>query len=273
VRPFQGLVSGGVVIDYLRMLRVGDWIKFYPLIPLAGAVLAGTAAARLLAILVIYCALIGYAFVVNNYCDVEIDRLHQGKLEKNKNPLTSGRITRRGVQITMLLLAAITMSSLFLSDLGFVLVFLNLVLVTAYSGGIRLKEWPVLDIITHGLMFGALPFLAGFALAEGEISRKVLMLSAIPFLLACEALIAHQVMEYEMDVASTRTTVTIIGQQKGLMLLGASAVVSLIILLALTAQGELPAWAAALTGGYLLAYPAYSCRGLSRDLSYSAGTQ
>jgi 4-hydroxybenzoate polyprenyltransferase len=61
------------VIDYLRMLRIGDWIRFYPIIPLVGALLAGARAEQLLLIWLIYFAIIGYALVVNNYFDVEID--------------------------------------------------------------------------------------------------------------------------------------------------------------------------------------------------------
>jgi hypothetical protein len=38
------------VIDYLRLLRVGDWIRFYPFVPLAGAILAGAEASMLLVI-------------------------------------------------------------------------------------------------------------------------------------------------------------------------------------------------------------------------------
>jgi 4-hydroxybenzoate polyprenyltransferase len=261
------------VIDYLRLLRVGDWIRFYPFVPLAGAILAGAEASMLLVIWIVYCALIGFAFVINNYYDVEIDRLHRGKLESNKNPLVSGRVSRRGAQATMLILVCIAMLSLFVSLTGFVLVFINLLLVAAYSGGPRLKERPFLDIVTHGLMFGGLPFLAGFALAKGEIGPEVLAVSAIPFLLGCEALIAHQVMDYEMDASSTRTTATIIGRERCLMLLGAAAALSLVILMALTVQELIPVWAAGPVGVYLLAYPAYSCRGMFRDLSHSASAQ
>lgn len=257
----------------MRMLRVGDWIRFYPFVPLAGAVLAGAEAPVLLVIWIVYCALIGFAFVINNYYDVEIDRKHKGKLEANKNPLASGRVSRSGAQAMMLILAGIAMLSIFVSPAGSVLVFANLLLVAAYSGGPRLKERPFLDIVTHGLMFGGLPFLAGFALAGGRISPEILAVSAIPFLLGCEALIIHQVMDYETDISSTRTTATIIGRERCLALLGASAALSLVILLALTAQELVPVWAAAPVGVYLLAYPAYSCRGMFRDLSHSASAQ
>jgi 4-hydroxybenzoate polyprenyltransferase len=261
------------VIDYLRMLRIGDWIRFYPIVPLAGALLAGAAVEQLLLIWLIYFALIGYAFVVNNYYDVEIDRLHRKKAESNKNPLASGAISRRGVQITMLVLVGITSLSLCFGLVGFSLVLLNLLLVTAYSGGLRLKDVPFLDIVTHGLMFGAVPFLAGFALVQGEVPYEALLLTALPFLLGCEALIAHQIVEYEMDIDSTKTTITRLGQGKGLLLLGVLAVASIVILLYVTDTSRLPSWAPVAAGWYLLAYPAYSCRGVFSDIRHRASAE
>ncbi len=264
------------MIDYLRMMRIGDWVKFYPIIPIIGAMLAGATAEQLLLIWLIYFALIGYAFVVNNYYDVEIDRLHRGKAESNKNPLAYGTISRRGVQVTMLLLVGVAFLSLGFYLLGFSLVLLNLLLVTAYSGGPRLKDVPILDIVTHGLMFGALPFLAGFALVQGKVTSDALLLAALPFLLGCEALIAHQVMEYEMDVEGTKTTVTRLGKWKGLLLLGVLEVASIAILLGVNAHVhtvQLPSWTLAAAGWYLLAYPAYSCRGILRDIRHRASAE
>lgn len=259
--------------DYLQMLRIGDWIRFYPIIPLVGALLAGAEIKQLLLIWLIYFALIGYAFVVNNYYDVEIDRLHRKKAESNKNPLASGAISSRGVQITMLVLVGVTSLSLGFGILGFALVLLNLLLVTAYSGGPRLKDVPVLDIVTHGLMFGAVPFLAGFALVQGEVTYEAILLTALPFLLGCQALIAHQVVEYEMDIDSTKTTITRLGQGKGLLLLGVLAVASIVILLYVTDAASLPSWAQVAAGWYLLAYPAYSCRGIFSDIRHRASAE
>lgn len=257
------------------MMRIGDWVKFYPIIPIIGALLAGATAGQLLLIWLIYFALIGYAFVVNNYYDVEIDRLHRGKAESKKNPLARGAIRHRGVQITMMLLVGITFLSLSFNILGFSLVLLNLLLVTAYSGGLRLKDMHVLDIVTHGLMFGAVPFLAGFTLVQGAITYNVILLAALPFLLGCEALIVHQVMEYEMDIEGTKTTITRLGREKGLLLLGVLEVVSVAILLGIAAAHvvQLPAWILAAAGLYLLAYPAYSCRGILGDIRHRASAE
>ena len=259
--------------EYLRMLRIRDWIKFYLAVPLAGALLAGAVPAQIILVFIIYFALIGYAFTVNNYFDVEIDRQHTGKMETNKNPLASGSISRRGVLLMMLFQIGIALVSLEMSYLGFCLILLNLLLFTAYSGGIRLKERFILDIITHGLMFGAVPFLTGFALLKGNIPPEILLASSLPFILGAEALIAHQVVEYEEDVLSTSTTVTFIGRRNGLLLLGLAAAVSIVLLIFIAGTKPLPVWAVSALGWYLLVYPAYSCRSLIRDFRHIASPQ
>ena len=250
---------------YLRMIRVKDWIRFYPFAPIAGALLAKAGAIDLALVLAAYIPLIGYSFVANNLFDVKIDRLHRGKQESGKNPLASGEVTRRGVLILMVLLLSIAlMVSYLMNPFGAALVAANALLLTAYSGGARLKEWIVLDIITHGLMFGALPLLAGFLLSGGSPLKGAFFASAIAFVLGCEALVAHQISDYDEDLGRTRTTVTWAGLKRGLMLLFSLALLSLPLLYMAAGLYGLPYLFVLLLGLYLLAYPLYSCRGIRK---------
>lgn len=260
------------LIDYLRMLRISDWVRFYMFIPLTGAVMAGGGLNQILLIGVIYFCLISYAFVVNNYFDVDIDKLHIQKMGHNKNPLANGGVSKRGVLVLMLLQIIIALLfSLSLSEIGSAFVLLNALLFTVYSAShIRLKERFAWDIITHGQMFGMIPFLAGFLLCKTALSMEILSVSLIFFFIACEALIAHQVTDYVEDVKATTTTVTHIGQRKGLLLLGVFAVLSLLMLPILANQYQIPSWLMAALAVYLMAYPAYSCRGVFCDIGYCA---
>jgi len=71
---------------YRRMLRIGDWVKFYPLFPLAGAFIAAGLSSDLVGVFALFSCVTAYGFVVNNLYDAEIDRRHPGKTKQGKNP-------------------------------------------------------------------------------------------------------------------------------------------------------------------------------------------
>ncbi|HPJ84786.1 MAG TPA: UbiA prenyltransferase family protein [Methanothrix sp.] len=258
------------MIDYLRMLRIRDWIKFYPLFPLAGAYLAGGGPDQTLIILIIYICLISYAFVVNNYFDAEIDRQHRRKVASGTNPLAAGKIDERGVMLLMFILVSLPLILSFRLDLaGAIFVVINLLLLTAYSASrIRLKERYLLDAASHGLMFGAIPFLSGFLLCGGDPSRGIILISLVLFIVGCEALIAHQIVDYAEDLGSTTTTVTRIGEKNGLLMLGGLSVLSLAFAFAAARLYQVSLGVAAASALYLMAYPTYSVRGMLNDISH-----
>ncbi|NQE44896.1 hypothetical protein C5S31_02575 [ANME-1 cluster archaeon GoMg2] len=81
--------------EYFKMLRVKEWIKFYTLIPLIGAILADATPFALISVGTIFFCVIAYGFVINNYFDVEIDKRHTKKVMQGKNPLSTGKVTKR----------------------------------------------------------------------------------------------------------------------------------------------------------------------------------
>lgn len=263
------------MFDYLRMLRIRDWIKFYPLFPLAGVYLAGGGPGQTLFVFVAYICIISYAFVVNNYFDAEIDRQHRGKVASGTNPLAAGKVNEGGVVLLMFALVSIPLILSFRLDLtGALFVVINLLLLTAYSASrIRLKERYLLDAISHGLMFGALPFLSGFLLSGGEPSRGTILISLVFFILGCEALIAHQIVDYAEDLGSTTTTVTRIGEKNGLLMLGGLLVLSLAFAFAAARLYQVSLAVAAASALYLMAYPTYSVRGMLNDISHRSSAE
>lgn len=269
------MIDNHIFKDYLRMLRIGDWIRFYPIAPLAGAFLAGGGPYQIALVTAIYLGIIAYAFAINNCFDMDIDRLNPEKMYSGKNPMARGTVSTRGAAIEMLMLCggATVLSVQIREDglIGLILVLINIVLFTAYSAPpLRLKERPLLDVVTHGLMFGAVPVLAGAYMVSTEAGSAVQAMSVLAFLVGCEALVAHQVVDYDLDMGSTRTTVLAIGKWRGIILLVVLALLSVIVLLAASSALQLPGWAAAAIIWYLMAYPAYTCRGLYRDIRNSA---
>ncbi|NYT02034.1 MAG: hypothetical protein GKC10_04675 [Methanosarcinales archaeon] len=89
-------------------------------------------------------------------------------------------------------------------------------------------------------------------------------------MIGCEALVAHQLVDYDLDRGFTRTTVTVIGRMYGLILQCLLTGLSLLILLAVSTFYQVPGWLVAGVGWYLLAYPAYSCREVFYDIRHRA---
>jgi 4-hydroxybenzoate polyprenyltransferase len=246
---------------YLGMMRIRDWIRFYPLFPLLGGYISGGISAELAVIGVVFFCVTAYGFVVNNFYDVEIDRQHQRKRVSGTNPLVTGQVTGRG---TVLLMAALVIVSLaaavVMSTGGFFWTFLCLAALTLYSAPpFRLKDRAFVDIVTHGLMFGGLPLVAGWSLAGGT-GATPLVPALICTAVCAESLIAHQINDYFEDLGTATTTVVQFGLKAGWSLLGICMAASLVLYAAFALASSVPwyGWAAALI--VLLAYPAHSCR-------------
>jgi len=249
--------------EYLKMLRVKEWIKFFTLVPLIGALLAHATPSVLFLVGVIFFCVIGYGFVINNYFDVEIDREHTKKVMLGKNPLSTGKVTEKETFVLMSVLLAIPIAlSCFLTQTGLLFTLLSIALLTLYSiKYIRLKERFIVDIITHGVMFGLFPFLAGFTLAGGDLTPLTLLIASLFMILGCGALLTHQINDYEEDFGNSSTTVVRVGLKRGWALL-------LFFVLLSIANLELIAYCSNIGmifhGGafaYLIAYPLYTCRG------------
>jgi 4-hydroxybenzoate polyprenyltransferase len=250
---------------YIKMLRIEDWIRFYPLFPLAGAFCVCGFAPDLIPVLIIFMCITGYGFVVNNFFDVEIDRSHTGKLEKNTNPLVNGSVSREGTIALMALLVACSLSLAAVTSVsGLACCLLCIAALTLYSASpFRFKDRVAVDVVTHGLMFGGLPVIAGYALAGGALFEPdplVLGCALIGTIVCFEALIAHQISDYWEDVDSAMTTVVFMGHKKGGVLLCSMALASILALeaFALSLSLDLVLHLGLLAA--LAAYPALSCK-------------
>ena len=98
--------------------------------------------------------------------------------------------------------------------IGFIFVLMSILAATLYSAKyIRLKERPGLDIITHGFMFGFFPFLAGAALAGGNLNFPIILIGTLFTILSGAGLLVHQTVDYEQDLGNTKTFAIKIGKK------------------------------------------------------------
>lgn len=204
--------------------------------------------------------------MINNYFDVEIDKKHQEKVELDKNPLAGGHVTKRGTLLLSAgLVAVAAVLSAMISIYGFIFTFLSILALTLYSAEpLRLKDRFLVDILTHGLMFGGFPFLAGFTLAGTDLFLSPQMPMAVASLctiICCEALIAHEINDYREDLGNTYTTVVKTGQRNGGILMGLSLVLSLINLELIVYYFGIGTYLHLAIFALLITYPVYSCRG------------
>lgn len=256
----------GNLNEYLRMLRVKEWIKFFAPIPLIGAILAPATPFVLISVGVIFFCVIAFGFVVNNYFDIEIDLRNTKKVSRGNNPLSSGRVTKRGTFALMcLLLATAIILACFLSPgiSGVLFTLLCISLLTLYSvNHIRLKERFIVDILTHGLMFGLFPVLAGFTLAGGDLNLNmhILLIAALFMIVGCESLLTHQINDYEEDLGYSSTTVVKVGLKKGWVLLASAVLLSIAILELIVHYSNIGLVLHSAAVAYLIAYPFYTCR-------------
>ena len=250
------------------MLRVKEWIKFFTLIPLIGAILADATSSALILVGIIFFCVIGYGFVINNYFDVEIDKRNTKKVRMGKNPLSAGKVTKKETLVLMSVLLVIPIAlSCFLTLTGILFTVLSISFLTLYSVKyIRLKERFIIDIITHGMMFGLFPFLAGFTLAGGNLNTLTLLIASLFMIIACEALLTHQINDYGEDFGISSTTVVRVGLKRGWTMLVLFVLLSIVILELIAHCSEIGMMLHGGAFAYLIAYPLYTCRGEIRGI-------
>jgi 4-hydroxybenzoate polyprenyltransferase len=156
---------------------------------------------------------LGFAFSINNCYDVEADRNNRGK--HGGNPMVSGELTvREGVAASLLISALGLVAAFLIYDRVTFLFYLALVTIShAYSSPpIRLKSRPIMDIVSHGLFFGVLPFIFG-ARATGAPQPQGHLFLASLFASSVILEMRNHVedIEYDLD-AGVNTTATWLGE-------------------------------------------------------------
>lgn len=153
-----------------------------------------------------------YAFSINNCFDVDTDSLNPDKAKKN--PIISGELSFwEGVAISVVLALLGTAIASRTNTLMFVLYLLMTLLATIYSAPPRLKARPIVDVLSHGLFFGGLPFLYGASM-DGRISgiEALMALSVTLYSFALE--LRNHLGDYESDLkAGLKTTPIVLGKK------------------------------------------------------------
>jgi len=191
-----------VLIDLLTSLRPWQWTK--NLLVFAGLIFSQglhrpALVARTLLAFVIFCALSGSVYLVNDVMDAERDRSHP---QKRLRPVASGRL-RADVAIGVgaaLILVACTAAFVLSARLGVVATAYAMLLV-AYSAG--LKHLVIVDalIIAAGFVLRAL---AGVVVVDAEFSHWLLLCTILLALFLTFGKRRHEILLLEDGAANHR---------------------------------------------------------------------
>ncbi len=239
-----GVKMRGVV----RLTRWREYVPFVIPVTIMGALLAAQESSRpsldwrLAVVIVANILVVGYAFMINDIEDAPDDAREAHRAARN--PVASGELTPRqgwmasgGVALLTLVLYATA------GIWPFIIGLLTLALSHLYSWKpVRLKAWPVTDILSHSLMLSGLLFLSGY-FAYGYNPGLVWLVALAATLISVYGQLYNQLRDYEMDkAAGLNNTAIVVGKRNAQLLMYSSVAVALLLMLYALYMHVIPLW-------------------------------
>jgi 4-hydroxybenzoate polyprenyltransferase len=248
------LKAGTTVQSQLKaLIKLTRWKEYVPfVVPLTilGALLAAPSNGilldwRLVAVTLANILAVAYAFMINDIEDAPDDARDPDRAARN--PVTMGEI---GVRFGYAACRVVGAATLLLYWLGggsvFIVGILTLLLSHLYSWRpVRLKAWPVTDIVSHSLMLSGLLLLAGYYTYHNA-PGIVWFVAAGATLISVYGQLYNQLRDYDMDkAAGLFNTAIILGENNTKRLMYLSLALAVACILVAVWQGLFPAWLAA----------------------------
>lgn len=232
------------------VIRLTRWKEYVPfVIPLTafGAVLAADPLHisldwRLAVTLLANILAVGYAFMINDIEDAPDDAREAQRA--SRNPVACGELTPRQGWAASLTVAGITLVLYALVGVWpFIIGGLTLALSHFYSWKpVRLKAWPVTDVVSHSLMLSGLLFLAGY-FAYSSSPGLVWVVALAATLLSVYGQLYNQLRDFDMDkAAGLNNTAIIVGKRNTQFLMYSSILMALILMLYAVYIEVIPLW-------------------------------
>jgi 4-hydroxybenzoate polyprenyltransferase len=209
---------------------------------------------RILPVVIANNLVVAYAFMINDIEDAPDDARDPARAARN--PVCSGEVSPAvgwavsiGVALVALLLFILPGRPLLAAVGAF-----SLALSHFYSWKpVRLKAWPVLDVVSHALMLAGLLVLAGYLTYDSEPGQVWLVIGAA-FCGSAYGQLYNQIRDFDMDRAAGlhNTAVTVGLANARLLMYGAIGAAGVGAVLALAA-GLIPLWLIVLA---VIMYPA-----------------
>lgn len=194
----------------LELIRIKSW-KAYLGVSLFGYVLSADSfdLRALIFFATMFCYL-AFAFAINNCYDVDTDIF-----SARKNPVASGSVRReRALFISYIFAISGLFISSFLSLSSMMIYVFMLLLAYLYSAPPRLKGLPPVDMLSHGLFFGALIFLFGVSISA-ELQKVHIAIAFSVFLYSCLFELKNHIEDFEGDrSAGVKTSAVLLGDRR-----------------------------------------------------------
>jgi 4-hydroxybenzoate polyprenyltransferase len=201
----------------IRLTRWKEYIPFVVPLTVLGALLAAHIQGthldwRLLAVTAANILAVAYAFMINDIEDAPDDARDPERAARN--PVSSGQIGIRMGYAACRVIAALTLCLYAVGGLSVLAIgIVTLLLSHFYSWRpIRLKAWPITDIVSHSLMLSGLLLLAGYYTYHFQ-PGIVWFVAASATLISAYGQLYNQLRDYDMDkAAGLRNTAMILGE-------------------------------------------------------------
>ncbi len=231
----------------IRLTRWKEYVPFVVPLTILGALLAARPNGieldwRLVVVTLANILAVAYAFMINDIEDAPDDARDPARAARN--PISTGEI---GVRIGYAACRIVAAATLILYALGGVwalgIGIVTLLLSHLYSWKpVRLKAWPVTDIVSHSLMLSGLLLLAGYFTYHTQ-PVIVWFVAASVTLVSVYGQLYNQLRDYEMDkAAGLYNTAIILGENNTRRVMYLSIGVAAACLLAAIVQGAFPLW-------------------------------
>lgn len=247
---YIGLTERNLNEQLRGLIRLTRWKEFIPfVIPLTilGALLATQRAEapldwRLITVMLGNILAVAYAFMINDIEDAPDDARDPDRAALN--PVSSGQIGIRTGYAACRIVAAATLilyatGGLWVMGIGIV----TLLLSHLYSWRpVRLKAWPVTDIVSHSLMLSGLLLLTGYFIYD-SVPGIVWLVTASATLFSVYGQLYNQLRDFEMDkAAGLHNTAIILGETNTRRAIYLSIALAAACMLAAIVQNAFPLW-------------------------------
>ena len=231
----------------IQLTRWREYVPFVVPLTITGALIAarpyGTLLDwRLIAVTLANILAVAYAFMINDIEDAPDDARDPARAARN--PITSGRIPAKIGYTACRIIAVVTLILYACGGLWVLVIGLaTLLLSHLYSWRpVRLKAWPVTDILSHSLMLSGLLLLAGYFIYHDR-PGIVWFVAGAATLVSVYGQLYNQLRDYDMDkAAGLYNTAIILGEANTRRVMYLTIGLAGTCLLAAIIQGAFPIW-------------------------------